>query len=168
MDRPLSSTTTLTMAPRATVHGSSTELVGMGWPGSSARRAMRPTRTCRPSMNMATPSTFGAKARSVIMSSLISSPPRIDTAGTGSRFSSAMARRTEARTSSTAANPRTIRPTLFNIWTPELAHALRYRLGHFVRGLDDLGIHFVGALCRDQLGDFLDRVDVRGFEPFLV
>src|SRR5438067_8265715 len=119
-------------------------------------------------MNRATPSTFGAKARSVIMSSLISSPARIDTAGTGSRRSSAAATRAETRTSSTAANPRAIRPTLFNMDTPELAKALRYGRGHFIRGLDDLGIHFVGALRRDQFGDFLDRVDVRGFEILLV
>ena len=59
-----------------------------------------------------------------------------------------------------AANPRTLRPTLFNIETPELAHALRHRLHHFIRGLDDLRIHFVGALRGDQLGDFLDGVDV--------
>src|SRR5438132_8621121 len=119
-------------------------------------------------MNMATPRTFGAKARSVSMSSRISSPARIETAGTGSRFSSAAAISAETRTSSTAAKPRTIKPTLFNIETPELAHALRDCLGHFIRGLDDLGIHFVGALRRDQLGDFLNRVDVRGFEILLV
>src|SRR3954469_406318 len=159
---------TLTMAPRATVQGSSTELVGIGWPGSSARRAMRPTRTWRPSMNMATPSTVGAKARSAIMPSRTSSPARIVHAGTGSRFSSAAAIRAEARTRSMAANPRTINPILFNMDTPELAHALRDCLGHFIRGLDDLGIHFVGALGGDQLGDFLDRVDVRGFEILLV
>src|SRR3954452_22548524 len=97
-------------------------------------------------MNRATPSTFGAKARSVIMSSLISSPARIETAGTGSRFSSAAATRAETRTSRAAANPRTIRPTLFNMDTPELAKALRHGRGHFIRGLDDLGVHLISAL----------------------
>src|SRR6266702_3228487 len=120
-------------------------------------------------MNMATPSTFGAKARSAIMSSLISSPARIDTAGTGSRRSSAAASRAETRTSSAAANPRAIRPTLFNIDTPELAtEILRHRLRHLVRRLDDLGIHLIGALRRDQFGDFLDGIDVRGLEILLV
>src|ERR1044072_8658730 len=108
---------------------------------------------------MATPSTFGAKARSVIMSSRISSPARIETAGTGSRFSSATARRAEARTSSTAAKPRPTRPNPLNMDTPELAKPLRYGRGHFIRGLDDLGVHFIGALRRDQLGDFLDGID---------
>src|SRR5207248_781448 len=71
--------------------------------------------------------------------------------------------------SSAAANQRAIRPTLFNIGTPELAtEILRYRLRHLIRRLDDLGIHLVSALCRDQFGDFLDGIDVRGFEILLV
>src|SRR5690349_23768086 len=115
-------------------------------------------------MNSATPSRLGAKARSVIMSSLITSPGRMVTDGTGNRRSSAVAARAQASTSSAAAAPRMIRPTEFNIDPPELAKPLRDRRCHFIRCRDDLGIHFVGALGGNQLGDFLDRVDVRSLE----
>src|SRR5262245_7363240 len=40
-------------------------------------------------------------------------------------------------------------------------------LQHFVRRLDDLGVHLIGALRGDQVGDFLHRVDVRGLEEAL-
>src|SRR3954451_6315090 len=129
---------------------------------------MRPSRAGRPSMNIATPSRLGAKARSVIISSLITSPGRIATAGTGSRRSSPFAAWAKARTSSAAANPRTIRPILFNMDTPELPKTLRYRRCHLIRCLDDLGIHLIGPLSGNQLGDFLDGIDVRSLEIVLV
>src|SRR5262245_9607635 len=112
-------------------------------------------------MNSATPSRLDAKARSVIISSLITSPARIATDGTGKRRSSPAAARVTATTSSAASAPRSIKPTDFNIEPPELAKPLRDRRSHFIRCRDDLGIHFVSALGGNQLGDFLDRIDVR-------
>ncbi|EGE59948.1 hypothetical protein RHECNPAF_1760034 [Rhizobium etli CNPAF512] len=40
--------------------------------------------------------------------------------------------------------------------------------GHFISGGDHLGIHFVSALRRYQLGDFLHRIDVRRFQITLL
>jgi hypothetical protein len=37
-------------------------------------------------------------------------------------------------------------------------------LQHLVRGRDDFRVHRIGALGRDQIGDFRDRVYVRGFK----
>src|SRR5262249_56018236 len=88
IDRPRSSTTTLTVAPLDTVQASSTELTGIGWPGNNVRLAMRPTRLGRPSMNIAMPSRLGANERSVIISSLITSPGRMVTPGPPTCFSS--------------------------------------------------------------------------------
>src|SRR5690348_14038551 len=34
------------------------------------------------------------------------------------------------------------------------------RPGHLVRGLNDLGVHLIGALSRNEVGDLGDRVDV--------
>ena len=39
---------------------------------------------------------------------------------------------------------------------------------HLVGGLDDFGIHLVGPLRADEVTDFLDRIDVGGFEITLV
>ena len=50
---------------------------------------------------------------------------------------------------------------------PFSAHQLRGRLQHLVRRGDDLGIHLVGALRGDQVGDFGDRLDVGLFEAAL-
>src|SRR5690348_7043192 len=41
------------------------------------------------------------------------------------------------------------------------------RAEHFVRGLDDLGVHLVCALRGDQVGDLGDGIDVRGLEEAL-
>ena len=40
--------------------------------------------------------------------------------------------------------------------------------GHVVGRLDHLRIHFVGALGRDQFGDFLDGIDVRALQIALM
>ena len=40
--------------------------------------------------------------------------------------------------------------------------------GHLVGGLDHLGVHLIGALRRDQVGDLGDRIDVGGFEIALL
>src|ERR671922_163779 len=50
----------------------------------------------------------------------------------------------------------------------ELPDASRQRTEHVICGLDHLGIHLVGALRRDQLGDFLHRIDVRVLEVALM
>ena len=42
------------------------------------------------------------------------------------------------------------------------------RAGHLVGGLDDLRIHFIGALRADQVGDLRHRVDVGGFQIALL
>ena len=47
-------------------------------------------------------------------------------------------------------------------------HQLRGRLQHFVGRGDDLGIHLVGALRRDQIGNFDHRFDVGLFEVALL
>src|SRR5579862_3349485 len=39
---------------------------------------------------------------------------------------------------------------------------------HLIGGLDDLRIHLVSALCRDEVGDLRDDVDIRGFEKALL
>ncbi len=49
-----------------------------------------------------------------------------------------------------------------------LAQILRYSRGHFVSCLNDLGVHFIGTLCRNQISDFLHRIDVRCFEITLL
>ena len=48
-----------------------------------------------------------------------------------------------------------------------LFHQLGGRLQHLVGRSDDLGIHLVGALRRDQVGNLGDRGDVRLFEAAL-
>src|SRR5690554_2500939 len=35
---------------------------------------------------------------------------------------------------------------------------------HVVSGLNNLGVHFIGALCRNELGYFFDWIDIRVFE----
>src|SRR5688500_15684034 len=47
--------------------------------------------------------------------------------------------------------------------TPALTD-IRHRPVHAVGGLDDFGIHLVGALRLDQLGDFLHGIDVGRFQ----
>ena len=39
---------------------------------------------------------------------------------------------------------------------------------HLVGGADDLGVHLVGALRRDQVGDFGDHLDIGLFEVALL
>src|SRR5580704_4348758 len=53
-------------------------------------------------------------------------------------------------------------------YLPFSAHQLRGRLQHFVGCGDDLGIHLVGALCRDQIRDLGYRLDVGLFEVALL
>ena len=48
------------------------------------------------------------------------------------------------------------------------AQHLRGRLQHLVGRGDDLGVHLVGALRGDQVGDFLHGLDVRLFEIALL
>src|SRR5579863_4033792 len=39
---------------------------------------------------------------------------------------------------------------------------------HLVGGLDHLRVHFVGSLCRNQIGNLGDHIDIRGFEKTLL
>ena len=48
------------------------------------------------------------------------------------------------------------------------AHQVGGRRQHLVGGGDDLGVHLVGALRGDQVGDFVDRLDVGLFEIALL
>src|SRR5690349_5642759 len=47
-------------------------------------------------------------------------------------------------------------------------HVLGYCGSHLVRRLDDLRVHLVGALRRDQLGDLLYRINVGSLEVTLL
>src|SRR5215470_6950504 len=99
------------------------------------------------------------------MSSLMTSPALMVMAGTGSvRFSpSATAPALEASQIKPAARaPPNHRAAVMT--RPRSAHVLGDRLRHLVGRGDHLGIHLVGALRLDQLGDLLDGIDVRGFE----
>src|SRR5580704_2853268 len=58
--------------------------------------------------------------------------------------------------------------TMIFLYLPFSAHQLRSRLQHFVGGGNDFGIHLVGALRRDQIGDFGYRLDVGLFEIALL
>ena len=49
-----------------------------------------------------------------------------------------------------------------------LAKALGDRRRHLVGRLDHLGVHFVGALGGDQLGDLLDGIDVGALQIALM
>ena len=48
--------------------------------------------------------------------------------------------------------------------SPLLPKVLGNDGGHFIGCLNDLGIHFVGALRRNEIGDFLDGIHVGSFE----
>src|ERR1700733_5706277 len=54
------------------------------------------------------------------------------------------------------------------LYLPFSAHQLRRRLQHFVGCGNDLGIHLVSALRRDQVGDFGHRLDIGLFEVALL
>src|SRR5580765_5489234 len=41
-------------------------------------------------------------------------------------------------------------------------------LQHLVRGRDDLGIHFIGALGSDEIGDLFHRIDIGGLDESLL
>src|SRR5579863_2957188 len=49
-----------------------------------------------------------------------------------------------------------------------LASQVRNRAGHLIGGLDHFGIHFISALRLNEIADFGDRVDVRGFQVALL
>ena len=52
----------------------------------------------------------------------------------------------------------------FCVSRPRLAAHIGDRAGHLVRRLNHLGVHLVGALGRDEVGDLCDGIDVRGFD----
>src|SRR5260370_22721440 len=51
---------------------------------------------------------------------------------------------------------------------PLLAPHVGDRAGHLVSGLNDLGVHLVGALRRDQVGDLGHWIDVGRFDVALL
>src|SRR3954454_10885135 len=164
IERPESSSTTRTGTPRLTILTSSTALIGIGYPATSVRRAAWPTTARRLSTtaNVGCPARYG---RSSSISSLMTSPALMVTEGTGRiRFSScasappAMASQIKPATNPA---PRCIMPVMT---TTRSAHILGYGLRHLVGRSNHLGVHLIGALRLDQLGDFLDGIDVRGFQ----
>src|SRR5271170_7552947 len=49
-----------------------------------------------------------------------------------------------------------------------LAAHVRDCAGHLVCGLDHLGVHFIGALCRNEVGDLGDGIDVGSLDVALL
>src|SRR5271167_4440483 len=52
--------------------------------------------------------------------------------------------------------------------SPSLAAHVRDCAGHLVCGLDHLGIHFIGALSRNKVGDLGDGIDVGSLDVALL
>ena len=49
-----------------------------------------------------------------------------------------------------------------------LANAFAHDSGHIISSLNDLGVHLIGPLGRDQLGDLTNGIDIRTLKVTLL